>query len=61
MKQRRTSKDVEPIADDDLRRHFQISLRQIRAGEGITAEESLRQLEEDLEQAPKLDRRYDDE
>jgi hypothetical protein len=34
--------------NDELRRHFQISLEEIRAGKGISDEESLRQLEEDL-------------
>ena len=40
---------ADPAPEDDLHRHFQISLEQIRAGKGISAEESLRQLGEDLD------------
>ena len=52
-----------PIADDsdknsrdDLRRNLQISLDEVRAGKGISAEESLRQLELDEANALSLER-----
>ena len=51
MKKHRAEAEVayttENSSLDELRRHFQISLDEVRAGKGISAEESLRQLESD--------------
>jgi hypothetical protein len=48
--------DSEKNSRDDLRRNLRISLDEVRAGKGISAEELLRELELDEANALRLER-----